>query len=342
MVFTHALPRHSRKTSSCSVTLDGKPLGYPMPAQKSECLCKASCNHDFHLLIVPVLIGGSHISHTQFGNKFQNPLYFDISRASKCKTEICLHLKKRQPNISPIISNFKPQWDSSLNALRSFSKVPKPKSRMRIPQITISCAMTLDGKIAYSNGNLVLSDRLDWERTFRDRASADAVLVGASSAAIIQHRYGSYGFGMEPLKVILDPSLRTPPQARIFENSYTLIFHAPKALKSRINVFKVMRGVSLVKMPSSHFNPKKILAILARLGIKSVLIEGGGKTINGFVRAGCFDKIRVFISPQIISGDAKSTISIAQGMAFPRSCKLKLARVQKQGIGVLAEFKKAR
>ncbi len=295
-----------------------------------------------HVFVAPLVFGGigSETTTISNGKPFPAPAYFNVESVESCGYGFVLHMGKRNPNASPIKSNFRPQWGSNLNARREFFALPRAKSKNRLPQVTISCAMTIDGKIAYSNGNLVLSDRLDWERTFRDRAASDAVLVGASSSSIVAHRYGSYGFGLEPLKVVLDPKLRTPSNARIFENSNSVVFHAPAAPKSRLENFRAMQGVSLVRMPSRHFNPKKILAILGRLGVRSVLLEGGGRTINSFLREGSFDRIRVFISPQVISGNERTTVSLAQGKAFKKPVELRLARVQLQGVGVLAEFEK--
>ncbi|HQT44347.1 MAG TPA: dihydrofolate reductase family protein [Candidatus Micrarchaeota archaeon] len=299
-----------------------------------------------HVFVAPMVFGGTDSQTTTISNgrPFPVPAYFNFESVELCGYGFVLHLLKRHPNASPIKSNFRPQWDSRLNTVRTFPATPKSsaKSKNRIPKVTISCAMTIDGKIAYSHGNLVLSDRLDWERTFRDRAASDAVLVGASSSSIVPHPYGSYGFGPEPLKVILDPHLRTPPNARIFENSNSVIFHAAAASKSRLEKFRAMQGVSLVRMQRRRFSPKKILAILGRLGVKTVLVEGGGRTINSFLREGSFDKIRIFISPQVISGDDSTSISLAQGKAFKKPVKLRLARVQLQGVGALAEFERKR
>jgi len=319
-----------------AMTLDG---------QQSHCeTAGRPAGMGIEVFFMPLVAGGTGTARfcsnaCQLQKGAGPPAYFKITGLSGHDGGFSVFCKPCRDSPFASKSNFRPEWDSRLNAKRRLSPVKAGKSA-KPPRVTISCAMTLDCKIACARGNLVLSDRLDWERMFRERAASHAVLVGATSASVVSHRYGSYGYGMEPVKVVLDPMLRTPPEARIFENSDSVIFHSGSAMKKRIEKFKSMPGITLVRMKGRRFAPEKILSVLGRLGIKSVLLEGGGATISLFARNGCFDRLRAFISPQISCCPGGKAVSLAHGKPFAKPVKLKLVRAQRQGIGVLAEFER--
>ena len=49
-----------------------------------------------------------------------------------------------------------------------------------------------------------------------------------------------------------------------------------------------------------------VLRKLARLGITSVLVEGGAAVHGEFLRAGLWDELRLFIAPRLFGADALS------------------------------------
>jgi riboflavin biosynthesis pyrimidine reductase len=46
--------------------------------------------------------------------------------------------------------------------------------------------------------------------------------------------------------------------------------------------------------------PQKILAALAGLGLRRVLVEGGAETLSRFLAAGCLDRLHVMVAPIIL------------------------------------------
>ena len=52
--------------------------------------------------------------------------------------------------------------------------------------------------------------------------------------------------------------------------------------------------------------PAAILAGLARLGLRRVLIEGGADTVSRFLRAGCLDRVHVVVAPLILGAGRPS------------------------------------
>ncbi len=59
-----------------------------------------------------------------------------------------------------------------------------------------------------------------------------------------------------------------------------------------------------------HIAPAAVLAALAARGLRRVLVEGGARTISGFLSAGCLDRLHVLVAP-VILGTGQSSLTLA-------------------------------
>src|SRR5262249_37942512 len=64
----------------------------------------------------------------------------------------------------------------------------------------------------------------------------------------------------------------------------------------------VADGVEVVRLPADngHIAPAAVLAALAARGLRRILIEGGARTVSGFMSAGCLDRPHAVVAPVII------------------------------------------
>ena len=76
------------------------------------------------------------------------------------------------------------------------------------PKVTLSAAITLDGKIGQKNKHIVLSSKYDKIRVHKLRAKSDAIVVGKNTVRqddpLLTVRYAK---GKNPIRIILDLSL---------------------------------------------------------------------------------------------------------------------------------------
>ena len=76
------------------------------------------------------------------------------------------------------------------------------------PRVIINAAMSVDGKIALSDGKAVrLSNEEDLRRVHRLRAHVDAILVGVGTVLMDDPKLtvkSKYAKGRNPLRIVLD------------------------------------------------------------------------------------------------------------------------------------------
>jgi diaminohydroxyphosphoribosylaminopyrimidine deaminase/5-amino-6-(5-phosphoribosylamino)uracil reductase len=99
--------------------------------------------------------------------------------------------------------------------------------------------------------------------------------------------------------VVLAPELRLPADAALFSG----------AVRPRLYVREgVAPGgewegrAELVALPArdGRLDPADVLADLQRLGVQSVLVEGGGRTFAAFIAAGLVDGVALFVAPVLL------------------------------------------
>jgi 3,4-dihydroxy 2-butanone 4-phosphate synthase/GTP cyclohydrolase II len=172
------------------------------------------------------------------------------------------------------------------------------------PTITIAqLAQSVDGFIASRTGDAnYVSGAEDREHLHRLRALVDAVVVGAQTVAADDPQLTTRTVpGPSPVRVIIDPSGRIPLDSRVLNDGRT------KTLWCVADGFgrpRLAADVELVplKLEGGTFQPEALLGMLRERGLGRVLIEGGGRTVSGFLAAGVLDRLYLTTAP-ILIGD---------------------------------------
>lgn len=196
-------------------------------------------------------------------------------------------------------------------------------SRLRV---TLSAAISIDGKIATRTGDSALSSRKDLARVHRLRASHDAILVGINTVRIddplLTVRYAK---GDNPVRVILDTRASLCPTSQIAKTArriQTIVVSSHRAPKRRVECLRKL-GIEVIVSARSTPSVKTILGQLWARNIRSVLVEGGS-TINWeFVRHNLVDQAVICIVPRFVGGG----LSLVGGTGFARiaaSSKMRL------------------
>jgi len=169
------------------------------------------------------------------------------------------------------------------------------------PRFILKAAITLDGKIATAGGESQwITSEAARAHGRRLRGKVDAILVGVGTVLADDPKLTARTRGAkDPVRIVLDGSLRTPASAAMLaEPGRTIIVTREKA--------RELRGAELWRM-----DPIELVALAKRLGeakMTSVLVEGGAETHARFLAAGLADELRVYVAPIAVGGAARSWV----------------------------------
>lgn len=178
------------------------------------------------------------------------------------------------------------------------------------PFVQIKVAMSLDGRIATSRGDSKwITDEASRREVHALRAERDAVAVGiATVIADDPSLTVRLVEGRSPRPVVFDTGLRIPLDRKLLrERPEELIVLAGKPpaedpafnfRKGRLEALGVT--VRLVSSENGRVSPVAALNALREEGVRSLLLEGGATLATSFIRAGCFDRLTVYLAPFLL------------------------------------------
>lgn len=153
----------------------------------------------------------------------------------------------------------------------------------------------------------------------RLRALCDAVIVGAGTAALDNPQLTTRRVtGPHATRVVLDPSLRVPPGARVFQDGQapTLLVCSEDRRAEAEARFGAARVVAVPRHAQAFCLalPDVVQALHAR-GLRRLFVEGGGVTVSEFLRQGCLDRLHLIVAPVVI-GDGQRGLSVRPATAM--------------------------
>jgi 3,4-dihydroxy 2-butanone 4-phosphate synthase/GTP cyclohydrolase II len=178
----------------------------------------------------------------------------------------------------------------------------------KLPFVTLAYAQSLDGSIASETGTpLPISSEPALRFTHRLRALHDGILVGIGTVLADDPRLNvRRSDGAHPTPIVLDSSLRFPPDARLLEceGPAPLIFTGPDADAARKGELE-SRGATVVALPCTPEGGicvDTLLDTLSERDITSVMVEGGSEILTSFLRRQKAQRIIVTVAPMFVGG----------------------------------------
>lgn len=213
----------------------------------------------------------------------------------------------------------------------------------RTPFVILKSACTLDGKTATRTGDSrwVTGVRA---RAFahRARARAGAVLVGIGTVLADDPRLTarlSPPPPRQPLRIILDSQLRTPPDAAALRvarerpDDHPLLIVTTETADLGREAALEGHGVEVLRVPADHngrIDLCRLVTILGERQITSVLVDGGGEMHSGFIAARLAQKGMFFLAPKIVGGKTAPTAVEGHGIgAMSDAIKMYRTRVRR-------------
>ena len=177
-------------------------------------------------------------------------------------------------------------------------------SHLDRPSVVLKYAQTLDGRIATGGGDSKwISGPQERRAPHAMRAACDAVAVGAGTVLADDPQLTVRMVpGASPIRVVLDSTLRVPPDAQVFgPGAATIVLTSERSDPDR-RVALRQRGVrvEVVREAPDGVDLADGLARLLRLGIRCVLVEGGARVITSMLRERLVDRVVVAVAPLLL------------------------------------------
>ena len=196
------------------------------------------------------------------------------------------------------------------------------------PWVRLKLAATLDGRSALASG---ASQWITGAQARRDgprrRARACALLtgIGTVKADDPQLTVREVETPRQPLRVIVDSRLETPPAARILQGPRVLIFSGrPGNAPANAELVVLPNAGGKVELP-------RMLEELGRRGINELHVEAGFRLNGSLVREGCVDEFLVYLNPSFLGDAAQGMLDLPPVRALGERLALRILSLDRVG-----------
>jgi diaminohydroxyphosphoribosylaminopyrimidine deaminase/5-amino-6-(5-phosphoribosylamino)uracil reductase len=191
------------------------------------------------------------------------------------------------------------------------------------PWLRLKLAMSLDGRTALASGQ---SQWLTGEASRADvqlwRARSSAIMTGVGTVLADDPRLDvrvSAGpdphAPRQPLRVVLDSQLRTPPAARLFSTGgEVLILTALAAPAAARAAALTARGARVEPLPAVAGRPSlpAVLERLAELEVNELQVEAGPTLAGELVRQSLVDELLLYVAPKLLGDQARPLLTLPE------------------------------
>lgn len=215
------------------------------------------------------------------------------------------------------------------------------------PWVVLKTASSLDGKVALADGtSRWITGEAARRAVHQLRGEVDAVLVGIGTVLTddpkltARHPRAAH----QPIRIILDPEFKIPVRAKVLRAGKGapcwVVVREDKlraAKKSQVET----TGAQVLTAPYRRgrgFELAKLLSLLGKKGLVSLLVEGGPGIWTSFYRQRAFQELWAFLAPKLLGGDAKSLLGDLRLKRIPQIPHLKLQDVELFGQDVLLVY----
>ena len=221
-------------------------------------------------------------------------------------------------------------------------------ARMRHARPYVRCklAMSLDGRTAMASGE---SQWITAEAARRDvqylRARSSAILTGVGTVLAddpsmnvrlsVEELHGveSAGDLRQPLRVVLDTRLRTPPRARLLSLPGDTLFVCGEGAPAETELELRGAGADVLRLPQlgGRIDLPALLVALADRGMNEILIEAGATLAGSALLAGLVDELVVYVAPQLLGHAARALVNLPGLERLDERIELQFGDVRRVG-----------
>lgn len=160
------------------------------------------------------------------------------------------------------------------------------------PYIILKWAQTADGFVARENYDARwISNPYSRQLVHKWRTEEDAFIIGQRTAQYDNPQLNVRDWtGRNPTRIVIDRFLKLSPSLTFFNGAQPTVCYNLMKHEEHTNL-------TLARLPEQDFL-QHLIQDLFRRKLHSVVVEGGGQTLEAFIEAGLWDEARVFQSTQ--------------------------------------------
>ena len=192
--------------------------------------------------------------------------------------------------------------------------------KTKIPYLFVKCGITLDGKIALSNGiSKWITNSIAREKVQYYRNKFMGIMVGINTVLTDNPSLTArIENGVNPFRIIVDPNLQIDENCKVVKNNEdekTVIITSQKNLftedaeNTEIQIKQKRLAeenkVKFIFIDGEKFSFRKMLEEIGKIGIDSILLEGGETLISLAFGENVIDGGEIFIANKIL-GDSSA------------------------------------
>lgn len=209
------------------------------------------------------------------------------------------------------------------------------RMRRGLPFVRCKMAMSLDGRTAMASGEsrwvTAPPARADVQR-LRARSCAIVTGIGTVLADDPALTVRLDGARRQPLRVVLDPRLRTPPGARLLREPGATLIVAALAEPSAVEALRAA-GAEVILLPdgAGRIDLPALLAELARREVNELLVEAGATLGGAFLSAGLLDELVLYFAPKLLGDGARGLFHLPGLERMADAVELEIADLRAVG-----------
>lgn len=205
------------------------------------------------------------------------------------------------------------------------------------PLVRLKAAASLDGKTALLNGRsqwiTATAARVDVHR-FRARSCAVLTGVGTVKCDDPALTVRDVPCSRQPLRVIVDRQLTTPPTAKVLADGPALIYTAAEDKAGQaLRALCSRRAISIVRLADRQgkVDLAAMFRDLAQRGINEVLTEAGARLNAALLQSGYVDELLLYQAPMLLGERAGGLALLPELTTLDGRIKMEIFETRKIG-----------
>lgn len=235
-----------------------------------------------------------------------------------------------------------------------------------LPWVFLKSAMSVDGRVAMASGESQWiscgNSRADVQRL---RARVEAIVTGVDTVlqdnpaltvrpelwpAPVASDEPLSGWSwpvdfapLQPLRVILDSRLRTPPDAAILRQPGKTLIACIDRDEGKARLLE-QAGAEIVLLPAraGRVDLQSLLQELARREVNEVLVETGGQLAGSFVNEQLVDEWICYMAPKLMGSSARPVLALAGINTMSQAHDLQLTDLRQIGQDIRMTYRWSR